>query len=299
MKHGKEIKIALVALVGIFILFVGMNFLKGMNAFTKGDVYYLSFKDVTGLSSSCPIYANGYPVGTVLSIDYDYSQAGDTKVEIDIDPRMQIPKGSTAVIEGDMLGNVRVNLVLSNNPLERVKPGEVIPGGQAVGLMSKAADMLPAVEKLLPKVDSILTGVNALLSNPAIAQTLQNLEATSSNLAVTTSETNKLMATLNSRVPGMLNKADGVLDNTQTLTGNLAKVDVEATMAKVNETLANVQAVTEKINSNEGTLGLLMRDPDLYNHLSSTANSADSLLIDLRAHPKRYVHFSLFGKKDK
>ena len=127
-KHGKEVKIALVALFGLFILFVGMNFLKGLNIFSKGDVYYISFQDVTGLASSSPIYADGYPVGTVRSIDYDYTHEGKTKVTIDIEPEMRIPKGSSAVIESDMLGNVRVNLLLANNPRERVMPGEVIPG---------------------------------------------------------------------------------------------------------------------------------------------------------------------------
>ena len=299
MKRSKEIKIALVALFGLFVLFIGMNFLQGVNVFSKGDTYYLSFKDVSGLASSCPIYADGYPVGTVRSIDYDYTHEGNTKVAVDINPEMRIPKGTTAIVESDMLGNVRVNLVLAEHSKELLNPGDIIPGGLASGLMSKAADMLPAVEQLLPKLDSILTSVNALLANPAIAQSLQNVEVTTRNLTVTTQEANKLMATLNSQVPQMMGKADGVLDNAQTLTGNLAKVDVEATIAKVNETLANVQAMTEKLNSNEGTLGLLMRDPNLYNHLSSTANSADSLLIDLKAHPKRYVHFSLFGKKDK
>ena len=106
MKHGKEVMIALVALFGLFILFVGMNFLKGINTFSKGNVYYVAFKDVSGLASSSPIYADGYPVGTVRSIDYDYSNEGKTKVEIDIDSKMRIPKGSTAVIESDMLGNV-------------------------------------------------------------------------------------------------------------------------------------------------------------------------------------------------
>lgn len=129
MKHGKEVMIALVALFGLFILFVGMNFLKGLNTFSKGDVYYVSFKDVSGLASSSPIYADGYPVGTVRSIDYDYSHEGKTKVAIDIDTKMRIPKGSSAVIESDMLGNVRVNLLLANNPRERVEPGETIPGG--------------------------------------------------------------------------------------------------------------------------------------------------------------------------
>ena len=161
-KHGKEVKIALVALFGLFVLFVGMNFLKGLNIFSKGDVYYISFQDVTGLASSSPIYADGYPVGTVRSIDYDYTHEGKTKVTIDIEPEMRIPKGSSAVIESDMLGNVRVNLLLANNPRERVMPGEVIPGEIASGLMSKAAALIPEVEKMLPKTPK--PGVQTYLS---------------------------------------------------------------------------------------------------------------------------------------
>ena len=97
----------------------------------------------------------------------------------------------------------------------------------------------------------------------------------------------------------MMNKANGVLDNTQQLTGNLAAVDVASMTASINQTLANVNEMTRKLNSTEGTLGLLMRDATLYNNLAATTASADSLLIDLKAHPKRYVHFSIFGKKDK
>ena len=298
-KHGKEVKIALVALFGLFVLFVGMNFLKGLNIFSKGDVYYISFQDVTGLASSSPIYADGYPVGTVRSIDYDYTHEGKTKVTIDIEPEMRIPKGSSAVIESDMLGNVRVNLLLANNPRERVMPGEVIPGEIASGLMSKAAALIPEVEKMLPKLDSILTSINTLLANPAIAQSLQNIQSTTHNLTNTTNQLNRLVAGLNGQVPTLMNKAGGVLDNAQTLTGNLAQLDVAPTLAKVDATMQNVQNMTNQLNSNEGTLGLLMRDASLYNHLSSTANDADSLLIDLKEHPKRYVHFSLFGRKDK
>lgn len=298
-KHGKEVKIALVALFGLFVLFVGMNFLKGLNIFSKGDVYYISFQDVTGLASSSPIYADGYPVGTVRSIDYDYTHEGKTKVTIDIEPEMRIPKGSSAVIESDMLGNVRVNLLLANNSRERVMPGEVIPGEIASGLMSKAAGLIPEVEKMLPKLDSILTSINTLLANPAIAQSLQNIQSTTHNLTNTTNQLNRLVAGLNGQVPTLMNKAGGVLDNAQTLTGNLAQLDVASTLAKVDATMQNVQNMTNQLNSNEGTLGLLMRDASLYNHLSSTANDADSLLIDLKEHPKRYVHFSLFGRKDK
>jgi phospholipid/cholesterol/gamma-HCH transport system substrate-binding protein len=100
-------------------------------------------------------------------------------------------------------------------------------------------------------------------------------------------------------MPNMMDKANGVLTNTETLTKQLSEIDVASTMSKVDATLANVQQMTSTLNSNEGTLGLLMHDPGLYNNLNATMHDADQLMIDLKAHPKRYVHFSVFGKKDK
>ncbi len=140
---------------------------------------------------------------------------------------------------------------------------------------------------------------NTLLADPAIAQSLHNVRDVTSGLTTSTQQLNQLLAGLNRQVPAMMTKADGTLDNVQQLTANLAAVDVAATMAKVDQTIENVQTITAQLNSNEGTLGLLMRDPTLYRNISNTMGSADSLLIDLRQHPKRYVHFSLFGRKDK
>jgi phospholipid/cholesterol/gamma-HCH transport system substrate-binding protein len=108
-----------------------------------------------------------------------------------------------------------------------------------------------------------------------------------------------MTASLNNQMPSMLKNADGMLANANDLTRNLNELDLASTMAKVNQTLQNVEEMTAKLNSNEGTLGLLMRDPQLYNNLNSTMMHADSLVIDLKQHPKRYVHFSVFGKKDK
>ena len=118
-------------------------------------------------------------------------------------------------------------------------------------------------------------------------------------LTVTTQRLNNLLAGLERSVPGMMNRADSVLDNANLLAKNINQIDIAGTVARVDETLANVEQFTAQLNNNEGTLGLLMRDPALYNNLNSTMRSADSLLIDLKAHPKRYVHFSLFGRKDK
>lgn len=295
----KEVKIAIVAIVGLVVLFLGMNFLKGLDLFSSESKYYISFKDISGLSSSCPIYADGYQVGVVRNIQYDYDQTKDIIVEASINKDMRIPKGSSAEIVSDLMGNVKVNLLLANNMRERINPGETIVGGINDGAMGQMKDLIPIVQKMLPKLDSILFSVNTLLQDPAIANSLHNVETVTGNLTTSTRQLNTLLGTLNRRVPGLLAKADNVIDNTEVITGKLAKVDVDGTMQKVNTTLQNVQEFTHQLNNNQGSLGLLMRDPNLYYDLNATVKSADSLLIDLKAHPKRYVHFSIFGKKDK
>ncbi len=299
MKLTKEIKIALVAIVGILIMYFGINFLKGMNLFSTNNAYYMTFDDIQGLGASTPIYADGYKVGTVDGLEYDYKENGPIKVKVDINKDLRIPQGSKAEIVKDLMGNLQVNLLLANNPRERVEPGGVIPGAVNGGMMDKAANLIPVVEKMLPKLDSILTSVNALLADPALAASLHNVETITSNLTVSTRELNTLMAGLNKQVPGMIGKANGVLDNTNRLTANLASLDVQGTLNKVNQTLESAHQFTEKLNSNQGSLGLLMNDTKLYDNLTSTMGHADSLVIDLKAHPKRYVHFSVFGRKDK
>lgn len=299
MKLTKEIKIALVAIVGILIMYFGINFLKGMNLFSTNNAYYMTFDDIQGLGASTPIYADGYKVGTVDGMEYDYKENGPIKVKVDINKDLRIPQGSKAEIVKDLMGNLQVNLLLANNPRERVEPGGVIPGAVNGGMMDKAANLIPVVEKMLPKLDSILTSVNALLADSALAASLHNVETITSNLTVSTRELNTLMAGLNKQVPGMIGKANGVLDNTNRLTANLASLDVQGTLNKVNQTLESAHQFTEKLNSNQGSLGLLMNDTKLYDNLTSTMSHADSLVIDLKAHPKRYVHFSVFGRKDK
>ena len=299
MKLTKEIKIALVAIVGILVMYFGINFLKGMNLFSTNNAYYMMFDDIQGLGASTPIYADGYKVGTVDGLEYDYKENGPIKVKVDINRDLRIPQGSKAEIVKDLMGNLQVNLLLANNPRERVEPGGIIPGAVNGGMMDKAANLIPVVEKMLPKLDSILTSVNALLADPALAASLHNVETITSNLTVSTRELNTLMAGLNKQVPGMIGKANGVLDNTNRLTANLASLDVQGTLNKVNQTLESAHQFTEKLNSNQGSLGLLMNDTKLYDNLTSTMSHADSLVIDLKAHPKRYVHFSVFGRKDK
>ena len=295
----KEVKIALVAIVGGVILFYGLNFLKGVTVFSSDNSYTIAFHNISGLSTSSPIYADGYRVGVVKSIDYDYRNHDTILVHVDINKEFRIPKGSSAEIVSDLLGNIQVNLLLANNPRERIEPGEVIVGNLNDGAVGQMKDMIPTIQKMLPKLDSIMASINVLLADPAIAKSLHNVRTITSDLTVSTKQLNVLMTTLNHRVPGMLGKADDILSNTQQLTNNLAQIDVTSTMAKIDATLDGVQLFTQKLNNEQGTLGLLLNDPSLYNRINTTVLSADSLLVNIKQHPKRYVHFSLFGKKDK
>lgn len=295
----KEVKIALVAIVGLVVLFYGLNFLKGLSIFSSENIYYIKFKDVSGLSQSSPIYANGFRVGVVKEVIFDYSNPESVKVAVNVDKQLNMPEGTSAEIVSDVLGNVQVNLLIGDNKGRQLEPGAVIEGEINEGALGQVKKMIPTIEKILPKLDSIMTNLNVLLTDPAVAQSLHNVETVTANLTTSTRQLNMLMGQLNRDVPAMTQRAGRLMDNANMVAENLTKVDVEQTMRKVNATLDNVQQFTEQLNSNNGSLGLLMRDQSLYKNLNSTMQSADSLLINLRENPKRYVHFSLFGRKNK
>lgn len=296
---SREVKIALTAIAAIVLLFFGLNFLKGMSLFDNNVEYKMMFTDLKGLMRNTSIYANGYKVGTVKDILYDFEKQGPIEVECEIDPRLYIPYGTKAKIETDLMGNIKVSLLLGKQGAQRLKPGDVIEGVDDKGAMSQVAEMMPDIQAIIPKVDSIMSNLNMILSNPALVSILTNMDGMSANLKETTQELNGLLKEIHQGVPGMMKHADKTLANTEKLTNNLSKIDVDGMMAKIDHTLNNVESMTNALNSKEGTLGLLMHDKTAYNNLSSTLSHVDSLMIDLKAHPKRYVHFSIFGRKDK
>lgn len=292
----KEIQVAFATIVGLVVLFFGLQFLKGLSM-TSGDNYVVVFDDVSGVSQGNPIYANGYKVGTVENVNYNFSDMTKIPVIFGLDPKLSVPKGTFAEVATDMMGNVSIHLRLGPNPVDLMHPGDTLMGRQSSGLMDKAGEMLPQVEQLLPKLDSILMAVNALVNDPALANVLHNVDASTRNLTATTQQLSQLSTQLNSQVPSIMQHADATLANTEQLTQKLSRVDVDGTMASVRQTLNNVEQMTSALNSREGTVGLLLHDPTLYNNLSQTAFDADALLQDFKANPKRYVHFSVFGKK--
>lgn len=303
----KEVKIALTAIVAAALLFFIINFFKGINLFSPTNHYVVRFDNVAGLTVSAPVYANGYPVGTVRSISYDYASRDRVMVDVELDDEMRIPAGTRAELASQMLGGVTMSLILGPNPADVLSPGDTVEGGVHQGAIEKLEAMMPVIETMVPKIDSILTNINRLTGDPALASTLQNAAALTADLRTTTRQLNTLME---NDVPQLTAHLNQIGANVETLSGNLAQVDVKGTVDNVNATLRDAQGFVQTMNSltqnldskmraDDNSLGLLLSDRQLYDNLNSTVRSADSLLIDLRQHPKRYVHFSLFGRKDK
>ena len=242
------------------------------------------------------MFADGFGVGFVRDLYYVYTQPGNVVAEIDVITDLRIPKGSTAELATEMLGGVKMNLLLANNPREKYQVGDTIPGTLNNGMMEKVATMMPQLEKMLPKLDSILGSLNTVLADPAIPATLHNVQNLTANLAVTSGQLQTLM---NKDIPQLTGKLNTIGDNFVLISNNLKEIDYATAMQSIDSTLANVKMLTDKLNRKDNTVGLLLNDPSLYNNLNATTANAASLLEDLKSHPKRYVHFSLFGKKDK
>ena len=304
-KITKEVKIACVAIVGIAILFFGMNFLKGLSIFSNDNMYFIEFDNITGLSPSSPIKQNGFKVGLIKSIKYDYDHPGKIMAEAGIDRELKVPEGSVATITSDLLGNVQVELVLGEES-KTIAPGGTIKGFKDPGALGSVKDVVPSVKNLLPKLDSIFTSLNSLLADPHISAILQNVYDVTGELRTSSQKLNSLMAEVNGKVPGLMNKVDGLIGETQTTMGNakqftenVAAIDIQGTMSQLQQTLDNMKQFSENLNSDQGSLGKLLHDKTMYDNLNATLLQADSLLNNIRMHPKRYVHFSIFGKKDK
>ena len=209
---------------------------------------------------------------------------------------MRVPKGSRGELVTDMLGTVKMNLILNLQSKEYYQPGDTISGIVNNGLMGIAETVMPKVEQLMPKMDSILHSLNQLLANPALKATVENAEKLTANLDVTTRQLNKLMQ---NDLPQLTGRMVTIADNFTVISENLKGIDYANTFQKIDSTLQNVQLLTNKLSSKDNTVGLLLNDATLYHNLSTTTANAASLLEDLQNNPKRYVHFSLFGNKDK
>ena len=301
----KEVKIGITAIVAIILFYIGINFLKGVNVFTTTNTYYVKFENAGGLTPSASVLANGYAVGIVREINYNYSDNQSVVVSIELDKAMHVPEGTTAELETSLMGSVTLHLLPGKNPVKYLERGDTISGRQHFGAMERAAEMLPQVDQMLPKVDSIMGNLNRLTGDSAMLALVKNLAVISENLAQTTSRVDHLMG---KEIPVLLSNMNALTGNLNKVAGDIAKGNLDSTMTVLHATMRNAETLTSRLNaltstlnssvtSTDNSLGLLLNDRSIYDGLNHTIHSADSLLIDIKANPKRYIHFSVFGKK--
>lgn len=297
---NKNTIIAIVVIISLGLLYWGINYLKGINLFKPANFYYVKFEKVDGLNISAPVTINGFKVGLVKEIDYDYAE-NQISVMLSLDKDLRIPKGSTVSLGSDLLGTAQLSIRLSKAK-DFYEVGDVLDSQNETGLMGKVeTDMMPQLIAVLPKIDSILTNVNAILSNPAINQSVTRLDGITRELEKSSVQLSGLMTQLGKNAPGIVNNVNGITSNLNSTSSNLNQLSsslkempLDSTIERLNQTLANVQTLTQKLNDNKSTLGLLMNDKRLYDNASNTVASLDSLLTDLKRNPKKYVTIKVF-----
>ena len=265
----KELMIGLTVLITLLILFFGIDYLKGVNVFKAANYYYASYTNVAGLAQSAPVTVNGYKVGLVREINYEYDNPGHVRVELSLDRKLQLPVGTEAVLVTDMLGTSSIELKMGRES-QMHKVGDKLIGANAAGLMDNVTkDLLPAVGSALPKIDSLLTAVTAIVSDPALLGAVKRLDAVMANLERSTSALSATMAR------------------------TLLKMALDSTMANVQSLTERLNQISGQLQSRDSSLGLLLNDPSLYNSLNAAVGSLDSLLQDVKRHPKRYISIKL------
>ncbi|MDR3268296.1 MAG: MlaD family protein [Tannerella sp.] len=284
--------IGLVVIISLILLYVGVNYLKGINLFQPANHYYVTCSNVKDVTISTPVYVDGFKVGLVRSIKYDYATTGKVTIEISLEKEMKITKGSYISIEKTLLSGAELHIHLNTYVSEQLKPGSTLEGRMPEDMMTAVQEkILPQVAELIPALDSILQGLQVLVNHPALSQSLDHIEKTTANLEISSRQLNRF---LDKDVPVIASNLKTATDNFVLLSSNLKKLDLTSSVNSLNVTLENLNVTTRKLNSTDNSLGLLLNDSLLYNNLNLTLENASGLLIDIKQYPKRYVHFSLF-----
>lgn len=317
MKIKNETKVGVLAAFAIALLIIGYNFLKGNSIFSSETVLFARYTHVDGLGVSKPVLINGFQIGRVDQLTLQPN--GSIIATLKIKDKYDIPKNTIARLEStDLLGGKAIVMDLGNST-EYAKDGDTLNANVEKGLMETVQPVQKKAELIIAKMDSILTSVNSIL-NPnfqknvdksfsSIASTLSSLEATSKKVdALVGSESSKLSSILSNVEVITVNfknngaKIDAILTNLNNVTDKVAALNFKQTIENANKAIADLQGIVTDVKNGKGSLGQLINDKQMYDNLTNAAKNLDNLMIDLKANPKRYVHFSVFGggnKKDK
>jgi phospholipid/cholesterol/gamma-HCH transport system substrate-binding protein len=312
MKISNETKIGILTALAITILILGFSYLRGNDVFSGSNKFYAVYKSVEGLSISKPVLVNGFPIGRVSKMELQPD--GHTIVQFKIDPKYNVPNNTLAkLVSTDLLGTKAIVFEMGNSKTY-AEDQDTLKADVQGSLAESLQPIQKKAENLIAKMDSSLTAINRIM-NPnfqknvdrsflSIANSLQTLEGT-------TKKIDALVAAQSVHINGIMTNAetvsgnlktstahlDAIATNFETFSNDLSHSNIKQTLDNANKAVADLQASISKINEGHGTLSMLLNDDKLYKNLNDASLNLNSLFIDLKAHPKRYVSFSVFGGK--
>lgn len=309
MKISNETKIGALTVISVAILILGYSFLKGNDVFTTENKFYAVYTDVTGLTVAKPVLVNGFQIGRVSHLTLQAN--GTTLVEFKVQDKYKVPENTLAKLDGDILGNKTINFVLGNSK-KMAESNDTLSASVKGSLAETLQPVQKKAELIVGKMDSILTSVNAIM-NPkfqknvdrsftSIANTLQSLDGVAQkvdNLVGKQSiRINNILANVESISANLKNSNQyltGTLSNFNKVSDDIAKANIRQTLENANKAVLDLQTTIAKINNGTGTVSLLLNDDKMYNNLKDASANLNNLFIDIKAHPKNYVSFSVFG----
>jgi phospholipid/cholesterol/gamma-HCH transport system substrate-binding protein len=319
MKISNETKVGALTAIAITMLILGFNFLKGKTLFKTGNYLHAKYTDSKGIMVSNPVFVNGFQVGSVDDIENLDESLSTIVVTIKLKSNYNIPVNSVATIKENPLGPASISIALGNAK-QYLNVGDTLATASQEGLMgslmSKLGPVGDQIKLTVQSLDSVLKNINTIFdphTKNNLQQTIANINKTTASLVVSSASLQAMLNQQTGAVTQSMNnvasftknlsdnneKVTRMIGNVEKTTDNLAKADIAGSVENLKATIAGLNAVVAKLNSQDGSLGKLMNDKTLYNNLTNTVRSANILLDDLRVHPKRYVNVSVFGRKDK
>jgi len=318
VKISNETKVGALAVIVITLLILGFNFLKGNHVFNKSMTLYAKYSNVQGLATSNPVFINGLQVGSIENISSDENMR-ELVVSLSLKQDLLIPNNSIALIIPNPLGTTKIEIKLGDAKVFLQNKDTLFteaPKGLLDDVMKRVDPVLFEVKNAVSTLDTLLGNVNGIIDPSAknnISHTIDNLNKITASVLLSVSsleqmlnsKTGSIAKTMNnaSAITGNLAASNGkitqVVNNLDVLTEKIAKLDLQKTLASLDTTVTELKSTISKLNSSDGSIGLLLNDPALYKNLTSTGNKLNLLLDDIRVNPKRYVNVSVFGKKQK
>lgn len=307
MKISREIKVGIVAIISIAMFYWGYNFLKGVNILKSTASYYAVYDDIGGLIESGVVYLNGYKVGQVAAINFDERNPGKIIVKYSIREGLKLPKYTTAqIVSSSIISGIKdIKLILGDSD-EYHAPGDTLLPDLDNGITDMVEPLKATASEILSTIDTLTKGIDDIL-NPErreeIKDAISHLEDVSSSINDQLADDGSLsmsfknIADITETIKNQNEQLTNIIRNLSSLSDTLMGSEIKMVIAEVNEAINNTNVILAKIQSGEGTMGMLVNNDSLYNNLNNVSQNLDSLLVDLRKNPKRYMHFSVFGKK--